>query len=292
MRPRGRMKIFGVDDLIGGALVGGAGLVGNILSNQQSAENAGQANAYSYAIAKENREFNRGSQFHAQQFAADETQRAFERNLFQQDKAQSFSAGEAEKARQYTTMMSNSAYQRQVADMKAAGLNPIMAAMQGGGASTPSSPSPQGSGGSNAAASGSPVAAPGVPAPAVPVVRNLMDGVMSSAMEAAKMSPVVKGLQQDVKTKEADTDLRKAQELFTKAEAAKSNSARENYEAQTKLVNEQTVNARRQQSQINVLGTGVNPAYYADKVTDMVPSWMKSTAKGLYDQTMKFFGGQ
>lgn len=38
---------------------------------------------------------------------------------------------------QYQTQMSNTAYQRQAADMKAAGINPIMAGVQGG-ASTPS----------------------------------------------------------------------------------------------------------------------------------------------------------
>lgn len=46
-------------------------------------------------------------------------------------------------AKRYNTMMSNTAYQRQKADMEAAGINPMLAIMKGGGASSPTaSPSP------------------------------------------------------------------------------------------------------------------------------------------------------
>lgn len=95
---------------------------------------------------------------------------AGEWNLKAAREAGQFSAEEARKNREFQERMSNSAYQRATADMRAAGINPMLAYMKGG------SSSPSGDSGS-------------MPASTKPTatVSNSLSGGISSALQGARL---------------------------------------------------------------------------------------------------------
>lgn len=118
-----------------------------------------------------------------------------------------FARDEAQKQRDWEEHMSSTAYQRQMADMEAAGLNPIMAANKGGGASTPSG-------------------ATANPAGASPQ-QSITQGASNTAMNVLTRVAELKNLTANTDKINSDTALNKALSLSAIQDAKlKTNNAR------------------------------------------------------------------
>ncbi|WNK15019.1 MAG: DNA pilot protein [Microvirus sp.] len=187
--------MFGVDDaIVAATLSGGANMYASAEA-ARSAESAVTSNInYNTEEAQRNRIFNH-----------DEAETARYYNQL-----------EAQKARDFSEKMSSSAYQRSVADMRKAGINPMLSIMNGG-ASTP-----QGSQASSGAASGSPAHLPLSTAGAEMRGRAIRDAVASAAETQSLVS--------DAKKKGAETRLSEAltatQDLVQQRESASARGIR------------------------------------------------------------------
>jgi hypothetical protein len=209
---------------------GGMSLFGGLMQNQANTVSAQATNAFNAHQANINRHFNavqadrarawqRAQNFQANEWARNSQARAFE----------------------FTSNMANTAHQRQMADMRAAGLNPILSARHGG-ANTPTGPTPTGGSVSGPTATGS--AAAGVMARMEDVlgkgassalqslqVRNqtqlAKQQVAQSIANTHNLREQKKLIQADVRVRNADAAFRETQnaELLSRIPLNDSNTA-------------------------------------------------------------------
>lgn len=150
--------MFGIDDMFTGAVTGIGGIVTNLMakSNQQDAQN------FNSAQSALNRQFNHDEAILGREF----------------------NAAEAGKSRDWQETMSNSAYQRGVADMRKAGINPLLAYSKGGASS------PGGATASGPSASGSAATSPGPP-PVTDAIGNAISSAQHNKRVNAEVSNMV-----------------------------------------------------------------------------------------------------
>lgn len=139
----------------------------------------------------------------------------------EQEKANKAAAEEAVKNRDFQLYMSNSAHQREVVDLKKAGLNPLLSGTGGSGASTPS---------------GS--IAPVIPTDPMQRI-NQVQAISESAMKVA-------GFMKDMKQKDAQTNLTNAQEYLARSSALERQASAQSTMAELPSVQAKAVSAPAQ----------------------------------------------
>lgn len=194
------------DKLFGSILTGGLNMIGSAFQNDAAMDRQLQA-----------QQFNQSSAQQSMAFSAD-----------QAAIARDFNSREAAINRQFQDNMSSTAYQRGMADMKASGLNPMLAFMKGG-ASTP--------GGATASSSGASGTSATSPTPPMPA--NLFQNAVSSALEAYRTEPQVQQVKQQTKTEQERTDLTNAEKLLRHEDIIQRKAQTENIHKTGDILDEQ-----------------------------------------------------
>lgn len=146
------------------------------------------------------------------------------------DQQQNFGAATLMEQERYNTQMAGSAHQREMADLRAAGLNPMLSGTGGQGAQSPGVSAP--SIGNNSPG--------GIGGGTGPAMQNAFSGLgtglqsaMGSALSAVKLS-------QDIKNSNADILLKNAQTLGTAANAQQATANAKQIEQQSNILSYQT----------------------------------------------------
>lgn len=204
-------SLFGIDDVA--LAIGGSSLLGGLTSffggrqqNQMSTAQMYQQDLFNAGEAEKSRAWSADQAATARQFDSQMMASAEDFSATQAQAGRDFNERQANINRTWEQAMSGTAYQRSVADMKAAGLNPILG-ISSGGASTPTVSTP-----------GGPTASIGAPTAPLPGASTALGGplaqltnplgsMVSSGLQAAKSVMDFQSMSSSVAKQKADTQV-------------------------------------------------------------------------------------